>query len=460
MIEMVEEILTTIPDYKEFLTVEEMDENTLRLAEEYPDIVKVKIAGHSRNGHPIYLLTIGSGKYDAMLYGCPHPNEPIGAMMLEFLSNELATNADLRISSDYTWHIIKCIDVDGTKLNEGWFKGELTLTRYARDFFRPAAYEQVEWTYPFEYKDYKFDSPLPETKILMNLIDEIKPDFVYGLHNAGFGGTYWYINNELPDLWEDFYNASSRQGLPLHLGEPEVSFIKPYAPAIFPFISSKDTYDHYEKYGDESPAQMMANSGGSTESYIADSGLNSYFLVTELPYFYDERIDSEKEMNITRKESILSGIEISQTVNSLIGDKMDVIDSCISDENPFYKMVKQEQMYSKKGLSAEINYINDNEEYNQPCKESEYLDSNIIRRFYTLLSLSLAIRSCEYEIRKGNSNEIIKDVLKDLLDYFSIKAAECEKLINYNVIPIKKLISVQLECGLLLMNKIRERVEK
>ena len=68
------QILDRVPDYKAFLTVEEMDRNTLELARRYPDIVRVEEIGRSRWNHPIYCLIIGEGSQNALLYGCPHPN--------------------------------------------------------------------------------------------------------------------------------------------------------------------------------------------------------------------------------------------------------------------------------------------------------------------------------------------------------------------------------------------------
>jgi len=82
------DIVKEIPDYENFYTVNEMDEHSLALAEKYPDKVKVYEAGKSRAGHPIYVIEIGNGSKNALLFGCPHPNEPIGAMMLEFFSEK------------------------------------------------------------------------------------------------------------------------------------------------------------------------------------------------------------------------------------------------------------------------------------------------------------------------------------------------------------------------------------
>jgi hypothetical protein len=51
------------------------------------------------------------------------------------------------------------------RLNEGWFKGPFTPANYARHFFRPAPFDQVEWTFPDRVQTLKFDStPAGETR--------------------------------------------------------------------------------------------------------------------------------------------------------------------------------------------------------------------------------------------------------------------------------------------------------
>ena len=108
-------LIENIPDFKEFLTVDEMDENSKKLAAEYPDKVSVFQAGTSRKGHPIYCLKIGSGSRNAFMFGCPHPNEPMGAMMLEYFSRAIAEDDKLREELDYTWYLIKSIGIVGER---------------------------------------------------------------------------------------------------------------------------------------------------------------------------------------------------------------------------------------------------------------------------------------------------------------------------------------------------------
>ncbi|MGC9086324.1 MAG: M14 family zinc carboxypeptidase, partial [Thermoproteota archaeon] len=127
------EVIEHVPSYNAFMTVEELDESAVKLAEKYPDVVKLLDIGTTREGDKIYALRIGKGKNKALLFGCPHPNEPVGTLVLEYLSWELAKNDKLREVFDYTWYIVKVADKEGLRLNSGWLKGPFTPLNYAKN---------------------------------------------------------------------------------------------------------------------------------------------------------------------------------------------------------------------------------------------------------------------------------------------------------------------------------------
>lgn len=451
-------IIDQIPDYEVFMTVDELDASSKQLAEEHPDIVKLREVGKSRQGHPIYCLVIGEGSQNAFMFASPHPNEPMGCMLLEYFSRVLAENDDLREELDYTWYLIKCIDIDGTKLNEGWFKGPFTLRNYTHDYFRPAGYEQAEWTFPMEYKNYTFNSPIPETQALMKVIDETKPLFMYSLHNAGFGGTYWYLNKEMPEIWDALYEANKKQGLPLHLGEPEVNYIEAFAPAIFELIEQSATYDFYEKYSEEPPEKLMS-AGNSSSAYAAKYGTTS--LVTELPYFYDPRIEDESYLDFTRAEAARKNADEGYAFDQTMDKLFRPIEGYISDDNPHSKMVEIGLRHYKEHYQTEIKHIEENPMYQEKCKVSEAFDNLEMPKFYRLFYWTLLRRSCEHELMKENAEqnegyELLKKVRDEAAREFEEAAAAVEESFDYTVIPIKKLVSVQLESGLVVADQLQK----
>lgn len=443
-------LIENIPDYQEFLTVDEMDANTLKLQAEYPEKVEVTEAGRSRKGRPIYCMKIAGGDKNAFMFGCPHPNEPMGAMMLEYFTRAIVEDDALRESLGYTWYIIKSIDVDGTRLNEKWFKGPFTLTNYARNYFRPAGYEQAEWTFPMSYKNYTFDKPIPETQVLMKIIDEAKPVFMYSLHNSGFGGTYWYLTKDLSPIWDRLYAASKKQNIPLHLGEPEINYITPYAPAIFPMIGQEDTYDYYEKFADVPPETLMS-AGGSSGGYAAK--YDTVTLVTELPYFFEERIQSDKQMPFTRREAALKKLDFYHANEQAVETHYGQVKHLISEDNPFAKMVELSLKHSQQDYETEKSFIESSEDYAGSCKESEAFDNLELPKFFSLFMWTLTIRACEHELEKERTPEE-KALLQKVHDAceaeFASRGETVERDIHYEVTPIKKLVSIQLESGMIV----------
>lgn len=86
-----EELLRYVPDYREFMTVDELNTSSQRLADEHDHVEFFRI-GESTEGEPISALKIGEGSRNALPFGFPHPNEPIGSMTLEYLSRRRATS--------------------------------------------------------------------------------------------------------------------------------------------------------------------------------------------------------------------------------------------------------------------------------------------------------------------------------------------------------------------------------
>ena len=454
-----QKILDNVPDFKTFLTVDEMDESSKKLKEEYPDLVDLSVVGHSRNGHPIYCLKIGNGPKNALMFGCPHPNEPMGAMMLEYFSRALCENDDYRNNCGYTWYLIKSIDIDGTQLNEGWFKGPFNLTNYAKNFFRPTSFEQVEWTFPIDYKNLHFHKPLPETQALMKIIDEKKPAFMYSLHNAGFGGAYWYISKDFPELWDKFYNAAQSRGMPLSLGEPEAPYINQFAPAIFEQMGITQEYDYSEKLAEpgEDVSQYI-DCGTSSDEYASKYGTIS--LVGELPYFYSPKIESDKLMDFTRKEAMLKGEKERLEAYNKIAEYYDEYKEYVSDDNHFAKMLDMMCKHRQHSYEETVKYVETEAKFNELCKESEAFDSLEISKFYTLLSWGLLVRACDHEIKKhaDDKDTVLKleELKKKYEELFAEKAKEVEQ-IDYSLVPIQTLVRIQLESGLVVSSYINEK---
>lgn len=448
-----EKILNQVPEYSCFYTATEMDQRSFDLAKRFPEVVSVERIGSSRNEKPIYCLKIGHGKKTALMYGTPHPNEPVGSMMLDALSEILASNDELREKLDYTWYLIKSSDVDGLEKNEGWLKGPFTITNYQEHFFRPAFDQQVEWSFPITYKNYTFAEPIPETQCIMQLIQKVKPDFIYSLHNAGFGGAYWYMTDGNEELYDRMHQAAKKQQIPLSLGEPEEPFCERYADAIYQMTGLRDRYDYYETYIPDGHPEAFLNGGCCSAEYTQEHvNPEVKMLVTEVPYYSNAVIASKKMTDIRRRDAVKKGYEIYLGDLRFVQSVYQKVESFFAPKNQFYLAVK-EKMGMLGSLEAGLNKLDADTKENPFATESQAFSNHYNMKFYSNLSLVLLRRACEEELNKKEFFEEQKERLLEARDQIwereKTNLKQMEEEIEYEVIPVSNLVKLQLECGLI-----------
>lgn len=455
-----DEVASAMPEYQDFLTVDELHGALQSLKEEYPGIVSLSVLGETDRGNPIYEYRIGEGQNHALLYGFPHPNEPIGSMMLHHLTRELVENEALRDYFDYTWHIVICAEPDKAKLNEGWFKGELSITKYARNFYRPPSYQQVDWTFPVSYKDYTFDTPTAEARALMRIIDTNPINFLFSLHNSGFGGAYFYWSQDVPELYPVLYEFIARQKIPLHLGEPEVAFGKKLDDkAMFKLFYFDEIYDYMEKYSPVPPKEVL-NSGTSSDDYLKRKH-KSLAVVCEMPYFYDPRIEDISPSDKTRRQANLEGIEFRKEALSFLTRSFTNAQPLLTTKSLFVDAIAELVRTGETNIETMERTVTTDDKYQLQATVAEMWDALYVSKFYTLLSLGQFVRLLEHE--KTEVGEEFPDGLQKILDeslgMFEKYAAEIEADLDYTVVPIKKLASVQLVTALRAMDYVQHHPE-
>jgi len=450
-------ILDQIPDYREFMTISELDISSIKLAEEFTNVELTEL-GRTRKNRPIYCLKIGQGEENALLFAFPHPNEPIGSMSLEFLSHFLAENPEFTKETGYTWYLIKAIDIDGAVLNEGWFKGEFDPKKYAKNYYRPAAYEQIEWSFPIKYKKLDFQTPPPETQALMSLMQELKPKFVYSLHNSGFGGVYFYVTREVGNLCVELNNFVKREELPLHLGEPEAPFIKALYEAIFELFGIQKQYDFIEANGVENPQEIL-QCGTSSDDYLKSiTGDKSMVLVCEMPYFYNKAIDDLSETEFERRDLRIKSIDYMNEVFLQAKKIFRSIKKFCNKDTRMYRAV--EYMIKNGRMMIEV-YMQDAKTsplYDGKATVSQAFDSNVSSKYYNLLTISMLARLCEEAIlnHPEKKPELLK-IKADLQEWIEQRINKLLTHTKFEVIPIQKLVRVQIGSAFVTLDNLSKK---
>lgn len=449
-------ILYQIPNYKEFMTINELDNSSKKLAEEFPH-VELNELGKSGEGRPIYCLKIGEGEENALLFAFPHPNEPIGSMSLEFLSRFLAENPEFMKETGFTWYLIKAIDIDGAVLNEGWFKGEFDPLKYAWNYYRPAGNEQIEWTFPIKYKKLEFENPPPETQALMSLMKKVKPKFMYSLHNSGFGGIYFYITRGVGDLFTDLIEFVKKENLPLHLGEPEAPYIKPLHDAVFELFGVQEMYDFVESNGVENP-QDIIRCGTSSDDYLERiAGDKSMALVCEMPYFYDKSIDDLSKTEFERRDLVIKSIDYLKDVYNHSKEIFRSIKKYCKKTTRLYSAI--DYLIKTGGMMLEV-YMQDAKTspmYEGKATVSQAFDSNVSGRYYSLLSISMITRLCQEALLNHPEKKVeLLKIKNDLKSWIEKRINELLLHTEFEVIPIQKLVRVQIGSAFITLKNLSE----
>ncbi|BAS27972.1 M14 family zinc carboxypeptidase [Limnochorda pilosa] len=468
-------LLGRVPGYERFLTVDELYEAARRVAERCPGIATYTELGTSTDGQPIPMLTIGDGPQHVMLVACPHPNEPVGAMLVRFLMDELVENRPLR--EGRTWSLLPCVDPDAVRLNEGWFHGPFTLRNYARHFYRPRSEEQVEWTFPVTYKTFRFDRPMPETRALMAAIERGRPNVLYSLHNAGFGGVFYYLSRDLKGAYEDLHRVPAERNLPLSLGEPEMPWAVAYHPAVYAVPRSTDAYDYYERFGSGDPADHIT--GGASSFEYAERISAPVSLVTEVPYFQSPKIADTTRVARSRRDVILAGVDRAREVLQVLDRLLEQTRPVMTAETRFLRAVSSFTEMGLKTLESQTRWASEAEGMDQPATVAQEVDAVHVGLFYRVLVASMLRRAFEHqqgvirasvqgpsgtaspgstgsvaEFSAKEASALIRRADEELEGHLDRWIAELEAHLPYTVIPIRDLVQVQYGALLAVMRAL------
>ncbi|MFX0204454.1 MAG: M14 family zinc carboxypeptidase [Candidatus Hodarchaeota archaeon] len=442
------EVLEKVPNYNEFLTIEELNESSKKLANDFEPVELTEI-GRSREGRPISCLKIGEGVKNALLFAFPHPNEPIGSLTIEFLSRYLAENPEITKELGYTWYFIKAIDIDGAALNEGWFKGEFDPIKYVKHYYRPASHEQIEWTFPVKYKKLEFSTPPPETQALISLINRIKPKFMYSLHNAGFCGVYWYVSHVIEDVFSRLPQLAEQVQLPIHRGEPEAPFLKKLRPAIFQMFGVQEYYDFMEENGVENPQEII-KSGTSSDDYLKQVTAGQGFtLVCEMPYFYDKDLGDESSSNFNRRELVLKSLQFGKEAHGFVKPHFEsIMEYCDPSSKIFTSVADSVENFDKR-IAPEIHHAKTSPMYEGKASIAQAFDSMVARRYWAVFRPAMTARLCKAAIENHPEVKTKLIGIKDELDQWVVQTIkETLKDTHFEVIPIQKLVKVQVGSAL------------
>lgn len=421
-----------IPDYTEFLTLPELDKAAHINAKKYN--FSLEQIGTSELGHSIYLITAGRGPKKVFLWGFPHPNEPVGSLLIDAMLSHVGTHPELQ--KKYTWYCIYTADPDGTKLNESWFKGQLTLEKYFRGFYRQGASRMIDWNFPIKYKEFEWNKPLKETQTLVKLLNKVKPDVMYPLHNSGFSGAYFLATRKFSKAYyETIRKATVRAGIPLHEGDAEELFMIEIEKPFYYDFGFKEYYEQTTKLGKD-PTKVLLHGDNST-GYLTSIKPEAVTIKTEVPYFYSKDIADIRPSGRTLRDNWLEFIKTSRVhldkVQSIIEQALPKLDKT----SPWhYKLEGYKSEWEKRSDHFK-NYVSTDPSFEKPASKADTFNGLLGAYFYNGGTLFGQVRRAALEANLPQ--KIIQELEKEI-KHCSDKISEATQ---WRTIPIKNLVELQ-----------------
>jgi hypothetical protein len=426
------ELFDNVKEYKEFLTVDELDDELRRLC----DINEILNLGVSEDGHKILCARLGNGKNNALIFGAPHPNEPIGCLTSLELIKIIKSSDYLR--KKYTWYIVPCSDPDGVILNEPWFKGKFSIKKYAYGYYRSPSMLQSEWSFPIKYKKYTFNKSPKQNDALRKLIDKIKPKINYPLHNAGFSGAFFLLSHKMPKTYySQIKGLCKRLDVPLDNGDEMYPFMKKLddSISIVPFF--EQIYDFLEENGQK--PWKTTEGGQPSIDYVKKLVPDMFGVVGEIPYMYDKKVEDKSKISKTRREVNRKKLIESTTSREFILDVLKL--KGINKKSPFYTMLYRGAHAYIREQQAKLRKLKD-KKYSAQSTVAEEFTMDVMIKFYIAINLGALHRLLEDSKKTKELIKLDKEVKKQIER--NIKYVE--KKSKYKIIPIKNLIKIQIGC--------------
>ncbi|WP_327289525.1 M14 family zinc carboxypeptidase [Streptomyces sp. NBC_01198] len=197
-----------------------------------PGLCTLRVVGRSREGRPLYLLTVGRDRprvRNVLVVAGPHSDERVGAASALRIAERVALDPQLHVGSGAAWHFLLCLDPDGTLRSETGPAVRRTPAEHFRHAYRPPADEQPEWAPSIRPPQ----DQLPESQALTGLIDELRPELQCSLHGNDIGGSWIQLTRDLPGLAEALGKLSAERDVPVQTGTYDALYWRSSGPGVY-----------------------------------------------------------------------------------------------------------------------------------------------------------------------------------------------------------------------------------
>jgi hypothetical protein len=434
-------ILDRVPSYEQYLTVDELDHNSVKLAEEHSDSVKLLRVGKTKGGHELLALQIGAGKYNALIHAFPNPEEPLGGLVLDYMAEALANNPEILRELDYTWYIIKCIDPDGAKLTQGYLKGKYTPIDFSLNYYRTPVFDTGEENFPYRYGDViDLNKPTPETLALMKIMSGKSFDFISSLHNMKVGGISYQVPESCPEIYAPLQHLAKTNGIFLR---KRIGFMLAPGFQLAGYLTPATNYITLKGQG-RSPLQKIT--GAYIFEYARMTNPYVFMMIPECCTWYDPRCYDDSPAGSLLRETWDYAAQSSREGSKLLVDTFKEVRSSISDHSPFFVMLDDvvEEITNPKVPVIDPDPVLTDKELGRETTIAQKTATEARIDVYRMFNIGAEIRMIEHQLASsGGDSKLVaaSNKLKGKLEEFNEVVTKRYDMRHF---PLKNLVAMNL----------------
>lgn len=459
----VQQALRGVPHFETFCSVAKLHGQVESLRSD-PGF-QIEVVGTSAQGVPIHHIRFGKGSVKALLVGFPHCKEPICGLTVFSLLTLLQQRNPAVCDADVEWNIVPCIDPDGARLNEAWTQKPVTMESYMRGFYVQALRDQVDGSFPVRHKRLVWNKPSREAAILQSVIQRVRPDFYYSLHNAWTGGAFYFLSRDIDHKYHDrIYGLLDQQAFPLQRRPLWKDVCAQYGPGIVEIWSIKKHYDHLEKVAPE-PEKLLQFGAGSWD-YLEEIKPDALTFVAEMGYVRHPADESERDTGESLRHFKLRVDADSKYLGTVLLEEWQNVKDSLNKDSPLYNALEGGGVMPTRdslvegGRPLSMHPTRDilfNPLYDRSMKEGDRFQACMVDGgFWGLCHSYQFVRL----LRESPQTPAIRRAIDRLERVFDDALAEIGRHVpfdRFEIVDCDTLARVQLGSGLIVLSSLLER---
>jgi hypothetical protein len=174
-----------------------------------------------------------------------------------------------------------------------------------------------------------------------------------------------------------------------------------------------------------------------------------------MPYFYDKALGDDTETEYDRRKLVLESYEEASEANRYVKERFDAIKKYCDKTNRFYTAVEDYVGNFEKKQAPRVQHAKTSPMYNGKATVAQAFDSQVSRSYHQSMITGMTARLCSHAMeQKPTKKDMISGIKNELDVFVEENITSSLRGTAFEVIPIKKLVSVQAGSALITLNHI------